>query len=123
LVKSGTGALVATVANYFSGAVTVNAGSLNIRNAAALGSAAGATTVASGAALELQGGITVSSEGLTLSGDGVGSLGALRNISENNTFGGSIALLAASRINSDSGLLTLGVVVSSNQDLRFCLML
>jgi autotransporter-associated beta strand protein len=63
--------------------------------------------VANLAALELQNGISVGAEALTLNGTGVSSGGALRNISGNNTYGGLLTLGSASRINSDSGTLTL----------------
>ena len=52
----------------------------------------GGVTVASGAALELQGGITVGAEALSINGTGVGANGALRNISGNNTWGGTVTL-------------------------------
>lgn len=67
----------------------------------------GGTTVANGAALELQGVIAVGAEALTLGGIGISNGGALRNISGNNSYAGAITLTADTRINSDSGTLTL----------------
>jgi fibronectin-binding autotransporter adhesin len=107
ITKSGTGTFVLSGNNGYRGATTISAGVLNIRNANALGTNAAGTTVASGAALQIQGGITIVSEGLTLNGGGISSDGAFRNISGNNTFGGSILFGSASRIASDSGTLTL----------------
>jgi autotransporter-associated beta strand protein len=63
--------------------------------------------VTSGAALQIQGGITTAAEALTLNGSGVGTDGALRNISGDNTYAGLVTLGAATRINSDAGTLTL----------------
>ncbi|MEI6872726.1 MAG: autotransporter-associated beta strand repeat-containing protein, partial [Verrucomicrobiota bacterium] len=110
--KSGSGTQVFSGANTYTGATTVSGGALNIQNAAALGSTAGATTVSAGAALQIQGGIAVGAEALTLNGSGVSSDGALRNISGSNTYSGAITLGSVSRINSDSGELTLSGGVS-----------
>lgn len=92
-------------ANTYTGATTVRAGVLNIRNATALGTVDGATSVANSAALQIENNITVGAEALSLSGTGVSSTGALRNISGNNTYGGLVTLGADSRINSDAGSL------------------
>jgi autotransporter-associated beta strand protein len=107
VTQSGSGTLVLTGANTYSGATTVSAGSLNIQNANALGSTAAGTTVTSGAALQIQGNITTAAEALTLNGAGVSATGALRNISGNNNYAGLVTLASAARINSDSGTLSL----------------
>ncbi len=88
LTKDGAGTLTLTAANTYTGQTTVSAGSLNIQNADALGTAASGTSVTSGATLQLQGGIAVASEALTLNGTGVSTGGALRNISGNNAWQG-----------------------------------
>ena len=120
VTKAGSGVMVFSGANTYSGATTVSAGVLNIQNATALGTTAAGTTVASGAALQLQGGISVGAETLALSGTGVSSDGALRNISGNNTYGGTITNTAAARINSDAGTLTLsGNINATNQAITF----
>ncbi|NBV35349.1 MAG: hypothetical protein EBR81_16550, partial [Proteobacteria bacterium] len=113
LTKNGSSTLTLTGTNTSSGAIVINAGTLNIQNGAALGTTAGATVVADGAALQLQGNITIGAEALALSGTGAESSGALRNISGTNVFGGSLTLNTATRINSDSGLLTLGGTLSA----------
>jgi len=107
LGKAGSGTLVLSGANTYTGATSVTAGALNIQNAAALGTTAAGTSVSSGAALQIQGGITVGAEALSLNGTGISTTGALRNISGTNTYGGLVTLAAASRINSDAGTLTL----------------
>jgi fibronectin-binding autotransporter adhesin len=109
LIKSSTGMLTLTGANTYTGETNVNNGVLNIGHNAALGSTQGGTTVASGAALQLQGGIAVGAEALSLAGTGIGGTGALRNVSGNNSYAGQITLVATTRINSDSGTLTLDV--------------
>ncbi|MGL4315480.1 MAG: autotransporter-associated beta strand repeat-containing protein [Pseudomonas sp.] len=107
LIKNGAGTLTLSGANSYTGATTLSAGVLNIQHGSALGGTAGGTSVASGAALELQGGISVGAEALTLNGTGIGSGGALRSISGNNSYAGALTLGSNSRINSDAGLLSL----------------
>jgi autotransporter-associated beta strand protein len=106
LTKDGTGILTLSNANTYSGATVVNAGIVNIQNGAALGTSS-QTTIADAATLELQGDIAVGSLPLRLSGAGVSSLGVLRSRSGNNSWAGTITALSASRITSDSGVLTL----------------
>lgn len=106
VLQLGSGKLILSGSNTYTGDTTVSAGALNIQNATALGSTVGATTVASGAALQLQGGIAVGAEALTLNGTGVSADGALRNISGTNSYAGDIRLGFASRINSDSSVLS-----------------
>ena len=104
--------------NTYTGATAVNTGVLNIQHANALGTTAGGTTVASGAALQLQG-VSIGPEALNLSGTGVNSDGALRNISGTNSYAGAITLGAASRINSDADLLTLTGGLTGTNDVTF----
>ncbi|NQU94839.1 MAG: autotransporter domain-containing protein [Candidatus Omnitrophica bacterium] len=110
LAKTTAGTTILSGANTYTAATTVNAGVLNIRNDSATGTTAWGTTVADGAALETQGGIAVGGEALTLNGTGIEGAGALRNISGDNDWGGQITLGSATRINSDSGTLTLSGV-------------
>src|SRR5207244_9896047 len=109
--------------NTYTGTTTVSSGAVNIQNATGLGSTASGTTVSSGAALQLQGGIALGAETLTLDGIGISSDGALRNISGNNSWAGNITINSTTRINSDSGTLTIDVasgnaITGSNDDLQ-----
>jgi autotransporter-associated beta strand protein len=124
LTKTTSGTLILEGTNAYGGVTAVSEGVLNIRSATALGATTAGTTVASGAALEIQGGITTSAETLSLSGTGISSGGALRNISGTNVYAGAITLGAATRINSDSGKLTLDVasgntITSTNLGVTF----
>jgi autotransporter-associated beta strand protein len=114
ITKNGAGTWVLTGNNTFNNSASINAGVLNIQHASALGSGNNVNVV-SGAALQVQGGFTSSSTGtLNLNGSGVSSTGgALRNISGNNTLARQIVLQSASRINSDSGTLTIDVASGS----------
>lgn len=106
--KEGTGTLILSGGNTYGGITKINVGVINARHSTALGTIAAGTEVVGNAALELQGGISISYEALALRGFGVSSAGALRNISENNTYGGLITMIAGgAEIASDSGTLTL----------------
>lgn len=114
-VLSGSGNITATnggtsvlsASNSFSGTATVSSGStLLAAHNAALGATNGATVVSSGGTLALSNGIATA-EALTVGGSGVGTGGAIRNLSGNNTLSGALILAGSARVNSDSGLLTL----------------
>ena len=111
LTKSGAGTLTLSGNSTYSGGTTVSVGILNVQSNTALGTAA--ASVSSGAALQVQGGFSLSNA-LTLKGTGVGSNGALENVSGNNTFSGVITLGSAATIGSDisGNTLTLSGVIS-----------
>jgi autotransporter-associated beta strand protein len=117
VTKNDAGTWTLSGNNTYTGTTTVSAGALNIQHANALGATSGSTTVSSGAALQLQGGISIGAEALSLTGTGVSTTGALRNISGSNTYGGAITLAGATRINSDADLLTLSGGIGGTQNL------
>ena len=106
ITKIGAGTATLSGNNTYSGATTVSEGALRAAANSALGGTGSSTTVSSGAALEFSNNITTA-EAMSLSGTGISSGGALRNISGNNTNSGAITLTASSRINSDAGTLAL----------------
>ncbi len=106
LTKSDTGTTILSgaSANTYTGATTVNAGTLRIEKAGALGSTASGTSVNAGGTLALGGtGTTFDAEDLTLNGSGVGANGALRNVAGANTWTGTVALASASTVGVDGG--------------------
>jgi fibronectin-binding autotransporter adhesin len=113
LTKLGTGTLTLTGVNGYHGRTTVSAGVLNIRNAAGLGAVTAGTTVSSGAALEIQNTIAVGAEALTLNGSGISGTGALRSISGNNSWAGTVATNAAT-IGVDANSLTIGGAIGGS---------
>ena len=118
--KTGTGNLVLGGSNTFQAPVTVSAGTLTLSSNLALGATGTyGNTVASGASLALQGGIAVAVANVGLSGTGVGSGGALRNISGNNSFSGSVTFNNDAMIASDSGTLTLSGDFSASKNATF----
>jgi autotransporter-associated beta strand protein len=118
VTQAGAGTLILNGTNTYSGVTNVNAGVLNIRNNAATGTTAGGVLVTSGAALQLENGIAVGVEALTLNGTGISADGAMRNITGNNSWAGAITLGSATRVNSDTGTLTLsGNIGGAGQNL------
>lgn len=95
-VKRGSGTLVVSGDNLFSGVLsvgdgTVAGGMVILRSDRATGLGVGATIVESGQnALALDGGITIGQELLYLKGEGINNAGALRNLSGSNTWGGIV---------------------------------
>jgi autotransporter-associated beta strand protein len=120
IIQAGSGNLVLSGVNTYSGNTTVSSGTLEISNASALGGTGNGTTVAAGAVLAMSGNTTITSETLSLSGNG-GGTGALRNLSGSNSWNATITLLADTTIGSDAGTLSLvpgaGTITSGNYSL------
>lgn len=121
LTNDGIGTLTLNSANTYSGLTTVNAGSLEVLHANALGTTAAGTVVngtgtggASNARLELEGGITVSGETLTINGVG-NFLGALSSTSGSNTWAGNVTIgSAGTRLGASTGnTLTVSGIIDS----------
>lgn len=102
LTKLGTGSLILSGANTFTGPVDVQAGEIQIGNATALGTTNSGTTVAAGAQLAIYSSLTVQ-EPLTLNGAGP-SGGAIRQGGNSTvTFGGPMTLGSDATIRIDGG--------------------
>ena len=106
ILKTGAGRLVLGGNSGYDGDTVVSNGAVAVAASSALGSTTGGTTIANGARLELRGNVAVGAEALTLNGSG-GGLGALRNVSDTNSWDGPITLGSAAMIESDAELLTL----------------
>ena len=119
LAKEGAGNFTLEGSNTYAGTTSVTEGTLTIENANGLGATGAGTTVSSAATLALDGDgsdVTYAAEGLALNGTGVGSNGALRNVSDDNTWQGTVALSTDSSIGVDTGttLEVSGVVSGGN---------
>jgi fibronectin-binding autotransporter adhesin len=126
LTKQASGALILSGSNSYTGATTINAGTLEVQNANALGTTAAGTTVSSGAVLKVYNasGISVTGESLSINGTGVGGVGgALLSTGGTNTWTGGITLAGNSRINTDTsggaGSLTLSGTVGGGANVLF----
>jgi alpha-galactosidase len=121
LTNAGSGALTLNVANTYSGLTTINAGSIKVLNANALGATTAGTVVngtgagsVSNPRLELEGGITVSGETLTINGVG-NFFGALSSTSGSNVWAGNITIgLSGTRLGCTTGnTLTVSGIINS----------
>ena len=102
ITKAGSGTLLLSANNTYTGQTNINAGIISITDNNSLGTTAGATIVADGASLSISNDIT-SAENITISGTGISSNGAIRNTADDNTLTGLITLGAHSEIQIDSG--------------------
>jgi len=115
LTKSGTGTLVLSGSNSYTNTTSVSAGVMRVQSNTALGASSAATTVTSAAAVEIDGsGLNIAEPITSLNGTGVSAAGALRNLANNNTWSGSIAMGSSSRVNSDGGTFTLATGITGN---------
>jgi len=78
VAQKGTGILNLSGANTFGGGVTIQNGTLQAGNAAALGSTVGTTVITNGGTLDVNG-FNLTGEAVVVSGSGVGGKGAIIN--------------------------------------------
>jgi autotransporter-associated beta strand protein len=115
LTKSGTGTWLLSGANTFRGATIINAGTLKLGNAAALGTAAAGTRVtATGAALDLNGTSVANAEALSLVGTGVSSAGALTNSGAAATYAGAVTIGPGGATIGGTGPITLSAALATS---------
>ncbi|OYU95156.1 MAG: hypothetical protein CFE21_12680 [Bacteroidetes bacterium B1(2017)] len=108
LTKDGTGTLLLSGANTYTGSTTISAGTLKLNNATALGTVAAGTTITSGAVLDLYGTDYSTAETLTINGTGIANWGSIINSSSSPaTFSGLITLGSASSIIGGTGLISI----------------
>jgi fibronectin-binding autotransporter adhesin len=102
VVKLGGNTLTLASANSHSGGTAVASGILSLTNGGGLGT--GPVAVTAGARIELSGNVTVANTGLaTVAGDGGNFFGAIRSVSGDNTWAGSIQMEPAARLGAAAG--------------------
>jgi fibronectin-binding autotransporter adhesin len=122
LIKDGTGTgkLILSGNNTYSGGAFINNGIVQITSATALGNAAHTATIATGAALEVSSasGITAANP-ISVTGTGVGSAGAIHNVLGSNILSGAITMTGATTVATDTGttLNLTGNITGSNYGL------
>jgi autotransporter-associated beta strand protein len=108
IIKSGSGTLVLSASNSYTGVTSISEGMLVAANKSALGTGGHSvdtmTYIYDGATLALQGGIT-SNEHFHVWGAGVSGLGAVRNLSGSNSLTDSYCLRSNVTVGVDSGTL------------------
>lgn len=122
VTQNGSGTLVLSAANTFTGAATIASGTtLQTGNSGALGATNGGTTVTSGGTLDFgANAINLGQEIVTASGGGVGGAGAILNSSGSTTFvGPNIArvVLAGDTVFGGSGRWDLRASTTANPTL------
>ena len=114
LAKAGSGLLILSGGNSYSGVTRVNLGTLRARHISALGaggfSAQTLTMVAPGAALEFEGSLVVD-EHIHFAGTGISGLGALRSLTGVNALTNNIAMDGDASVYVETGSLEMRGVV------------
>lgn len=122
LTKVGSGSLILSGDNTYSGSTSISAGTLEIQHVDGMGDSGSATTttVSSGTTLALNVAGTIDNENLSIAGTGVSSAGAIDHKGANSTtVSGTVTMTGDSTIDvSDSGgSLTLSGAISGAHNL------
>lgn len=111
LVKNGSGALTLSTSNSYTGGTTLNAGTLNINHASALG-ASGTFTIAGGSIDNTSGAdITTNNYTLSLNADFTYTGSIPRNL---NLGTGAVTMSASRQFTVNAGTLTIGGVINNS---------
>ncbi len=102
--NTGSGTLVLSASNTYTGQTIVSSGSLNPRNPAALGTTGAGTVIQDGGRMYLDANIDFTGEALSIAGAGPDTAGALRKGGAGTTtWSGPVSLTADSTIAVDGG--------------------
>ncbi|ADB17731.1 autotransporter-associated beta strand repeat protein [Pirellula staleyi DSM 6068] len=98
VTKVGSGTQTFSGANNYTGITNISAGILTAAHPTALGSTVAGTVISNGASLGLSGNIALAAEAISAVGSGVGGLGAIRNLSGNNSVAGAVTMQLAQQL-------------------------
>jgi autotransporter-associated beta strand protein len=108
VTKTGSGTLVLAGNSTYTNTMSVSAGTLIVAGNNALGTTHAGTTVASGTTLGFRDNVNyTTTESVSAVGTGVGSLGAIKNVSGHNTFAGPVTFTGNTSLGADADSLTL----------------
>jgi fibronectin-binding autotransporter adhesin len=114
--KTGGSSLTLTNANTYTGTTTVTAGSIIVKNATALGTAA-AGTIVNGGHVGIDDGVTVVGEAITINGNGANFFGPLQGNSGTSEWQGNVTIGSANpRIGVNAGEFTVSGVIDSGTE-------
>jgi autotransporter-associated beta strand protein len=116
ITKLGTGTLILSGVNSFTGGVAISVGTVLVASNSALGS--GSTSVSSGASLDLFAGALVNPSNFSVGGTGVGGGGAIQSLagSANTLTTGNMSLTANTLITTTANL-TINAPITANYNL------
>jgi autotransporter-associated beta strand protein len=114
---SGTGTLILSGNNTYTGGLFINNGIVQMQSSNALGNG-GTTTIATGAALEVANNVNAN-EPISVTGSGVSGAGAIHNVGGTNTLSGAVTMTGATTVATDTGttLNLTGNITGSNYGL------
>ena len=101
--KDGTGTVVLTSAQPYTGTTTISAGTLRLLGSATLGAGSAGTTVANGGTLDLSSLSSSLTESLRITGGGANSSGAIRSSAGVNTVAGDLTFAGSAALGASAG--------------------
>lgn len=110
LIKVGTGTLILSAANTYTGTTTINNGTIRAANASALGTTINTVTVANGATLDINA-VMTPLKPVSIQGTGVGGIGAIVGTGT-GTYPGPITMVADTTFGGTGNTTTISGIIT-----------